>query len=166
MNSKIKSLWTVALSLTLCAIIAGFALAIPGAGISVAEKESSDANSDLEAELRAVCPYFFDLDASGGLQVLVYQMSKDTPLCYMMPGTQTAVDMLNGPNALLDCKPLSVDEVKVILSTYGLDDAEIVIRPFENPLSNVMTWYGDEYLAELGRLFDNRYAVGEIIDAL
>ena len=89
-----------------------------------------------EAELRALVPQYFDLDASEGLDVYVWQFAKEHYGFGLLPHSD---EHKNGiASELLNLKGCSLGAMRTILATYDLDPAEIHVIPWQNPLSSYM----------------------------
>lgn len=86
------------------------------------------------AELKKQYPQYFGLDASKGLDVVVWQMSQHSYSFGLLPHSEEKRDWLD--EELTDLKPLSSEELKIILSTYKIDNSKIDICIWQNPFSS------------------------------
>lgn len=96
----------------------------------------SDENDEKEIEsLQEKYPHFFGLDAEEGVTVYVTKLSQDNFECYL---TSRSID----PQRIMHFnKFASIEEMKLILSTYNIPDVEITVEPFQHLLSS---YIGDE----------------------
>ncbi len=88
-------------------------------------------------ELREKCPEYFDLSTFKGLEVYVWQMAPNSYSCGVLPGTnreKTLEEMLNLQGA-------TIEEMRTILSTYDIPKENIIIIPWQNPLSSFLGEY-------------------------
>ena len=87
--------------------------------------------------MRAKYPEYFDLPTGKWLEVYVWQMAPNSYSCGVMEGTnreKTLEEMMN-------LKGASIDEMKVILSTYDIPKEDISILPWQNPISSFLGEY-------------------------
>ncbi len=86
--------------------------------------------------LRSQYPAYFGLDTSKGLKVYVWQMSNDSYSCALLAGSDNKTDVEIG-----GMKGTTIEEMRLILSTYDIEDNDIDVEvvPFRNPLSSY--WY-------------------------
>lgn len=97
----------------------------------------SDKNDEKEIEwLQEKYPHFFGLDTENGVIVYVTKLSQDNFECYL-----TSSEIMNPQNILHFNKFASIEEMKLILSTYNLAYEEITVEPFQHLLSS---YIGDE----------------------
>ncbi len=88
-------------------------------------------------ELKEKYPEYFDLSTFKGLEVYVWQMAPNSYFCGVMEGTnrnKTLEEMMN-------LKGASVEEMKVILSSYDIAGEDIFIIPWQNPISSYLGDY-------------------------
>ena len=86
------------------------------------------------AELKKQYPQYFGLDASGGLDVVVWQMSQNSYSFCLLPHSEEQRNWLD--KELTDLKPVSAEQMKIILSTYRIDNSKIDICIWQNPISS------------------------------
>ena len=91
---------------------------------------------DLEA-LRRKYPEYFDLDTFKGLEVYVWQMGPNSYSCGVMLGTNRNKTL----DELMKLKGASAAEMRAILSTYDIDEKDISIIPWQNPISSYLGEY-------------------------
>ena len=86
------------------------------------------------AELKKQYPQYFGLDASGGLDVVVWQMSQNSYSFGLLPHSEEQRNWLD--EELTDLKPVNAEQMKIILSTYRIDSSKIDICIWQNPVSS------------------------------
>ncbi len=91
----------------------------------------SDKNTKNEIKkLQDKYPHFFGLDTENGVTVYVTKFSQHNFECYL---TSRSID----PQKILHSnKFASIEEMKLILSTYNLSNEEITVKPFQHLLSS------------------------------
>lgn len=95
-------------------------------------------SGDLELNaLKEKYPGYFGLDASKGLEVYVWQMA---PGAYWF-GLASRTDGEMTFEEMLKLKGASAEEMRAILSTYGLDEDMISVIPWQNPVSSYLPEY-------------------------
>lgn len=93
------------------------------------------------AALRAKYPEYFDLSTSKGLEVYVWQMAQDSYSCGLLPGTnRNRTTELANPE-LMNLKGASIAEMRAILSAYDIDEKDVIIIPWQNPVSSYIAEY-------------------------
>ena len=92
--------------------------------------------TDME-RLRAKYPEYFDLSTFKGLELYVWQGAPDNYSCGLMLGTNRNKTL----EELMDLKGASIAEMKAILSTYDIDENEIIIIPWQHPYSSYLGEY-------------------------
>ena len=86
--------------------------------------------------LRERNPEYFGLDDSKGLDVYVWQMAKNSYSFGLLPHDEQGRDWL--AHELLNLRGTSAEEMSVILSTYNIDENDIYIIPWQNPISSYL----------------------------
>lgn len=84
--------------------------------------------------LRAQYPEYFDLDASAGLDVYVWQMAPDSYCFGLLPHTASPRD--STAQELLALRGASSEQMRYILAAYALDSDDIYVIPWQNPISS------------------------------
>jgi len=84
--------------------------------------------------LRAQYPECFDLDASAGLDVYVWQMAPDSYYFGLLPHTASPRD--STAQELLALRGASSEQMRYILAAYALDPDDIHVIPWQNPISS------------------------------
>ncbi|MBQ7687710.1 MAG: M56 family metallopeptidase [Clostridia bacterium] len=121
-------------------------------GMVFTQVHDSEAGIDMDS-LRAKYPEYFDLSTFKGLEVYVWQMGPDSYSCGVMLGTNRN----KTPDELMDLKGATIAEMRAILSTYDIDEKDVSVIPWQNPVSSYLCeyWTGqndeDEAAAEKRR---------------
>ena len=84
--------------------------------------------------LRAQYPEYFDLDASAGLDVYVWQMASDSYYFGLLPHAASPRD--STAQELLALRGASSEQMRYILAAYALDPDDIHVIPWQNPISS------------------------------
>ena len=84
--------------------------------------------------LRVQYPEYFDLDASAGLDVYVWQMSPGSYYFGLLPHTASPRD--STAQELLALRGASSEQMRYILAAYALDPDDIHVIPWQNPISS------------------------------
>lgn len=84
--------------------------------------------------LRVQYPEYFDLDASAGLDVYVWQMAPDSHYFGLLPHTASPRD--STAQELLALRGASSEQMRYILAAYALDPDDIHVIPWQNPISS------------------------------
>lgn len=85
-----------------------------------------------EDALREKYPEYFDLTTSKGLEVYVWQMARDSYSFGVLPGTNRVKTL----DEMVIMKGASAEEMRIILSSYDIDERDICIIPWQNPISS------------------------------
>lgn len=99
-------------------------------------------------ELRAQFPEYFGLDTSKGLKVYVWQMAENDFSCALISGTDERSELEIG----IQCKGTTIEQMRLILSTYGLEEKEIEVVPFHNSISSYWYEIDNDYKVWIRRL--------------
>ena len=86
------------------------------------------------AELKKEYPQYFGIDASNGLDIVVWQMGKNSYDFGLLPHSEKERDWLD--EDLKNLKPVSAEQMRIILSTYKNDKSEMNIVIWRNPISS------------------------------
>jgi hypothetical protein len=87
--------------------------------------------------LREKYPEYFGIDASKGLDVYVWQMSPNSYYFGLLPHAEQGRDWISLD--LLNLIGARAEEMSVILSTYNIDENDIYIIPWQNPVSSYLS---------------------------
>ena len=90
-----------------------------------------------EATLREKFPEYFDLSTMKGLEVYVWQMAEGCYSFGLQPGTNREKTIED----LWDMKSATVEEMRIILASYDVDEDEVTIIPWQNPISSYIGGY-------------------------
>ena len=85
------------------------------------------------------------LDASNGLDVLVWQMAKGSYSFALRPHTDEASEVYS--SMLMGSRGVNAAEMREILSTYNVSEDEIYIVPWQNPVSSYVSDYVGRWVA-------------------
>ena len=89
------------------------------------------------AALREKYPDYFDLGTFKGLEVYVWQMAPGSYSCGVMLGTNRNKTL----EELMNLKGATLAEMRAILSTYDIDEEDIFVIPWQNPISSYIADY-------------------------
>ena len=90
-----------------------------------------------ESVLREKYPEYYDLSTFKGLEVYVWQMAQNSYSFGVMEGTNRNKEL----EELMRLKGASADEMRVILSSYGIPNENISVIPWQNPISSYLSDY-------------------------
>ena len=79
-------------------------------------------------------PEYFGIDASNGFDLYVWQLAENSYLFGLLPHTATQRDWIS--SELWNLQGTDVNEMRQILSTYNIDESDINIIPWQNPISS------------------------------
>lgn len=111
----------------------------------------SNTTSRTITELMEEYPLYFGMGTDKGLWVYVAQTSKDNYRCVLLQGRNqmySSYDIWS-----FRAKSTSIEEMKLILSTYDIDRDSISIHAYNDPTSSYYTEINDAYIKELEKLF-------------
>lgn len=100
-------------------------------------------------KLRLKYPQYFDISTDGGLTVYVWQMAEDNYRCHL---ANTALEALSD-NSFIYTTGATIEEMKIILSTYDIDREDITIQPVINPISSYYYEIDEAYKEKIKKLF-------------
>ena len=89
-----------------------------------------------QQELLARCPEYFVLDASKGLDVIVWQMANNSYSFGLMEHS-SGYDWTD----LFNLKGTTAKQMRAILSAYGIGPDDVYINPWQHPLSSYIPDY-------------------------
>ena len=113
-----------------------------------ADETGPAARSEEETALRNKHPEFFDLDASNGLDVVVWQMAPEYYSFVLLPHAETQRDWLDEElmelsrsGELRDRRVgrsggVDAEQMRVILASYGVGEDAVSIVYWQNPISS------------------------------
>lgn len=94
-------------------------------------------------------PQYFNLSVSKGLELYVWKMSENHYLCGLLKGKN--LEYTN--EDILSLAPVSVDDMKTILSSYNITDSDIAVIPIHHPLSSYLGKIDDNEIAKTRKMF-------------
>ena len=100
-------------------------------------------------ELQGKYPQFFHVSTDGGLTVYVWQTAEDRYLCYL---ANTAMEAISD-NSFCYEVGATIPEMRMILTTYDIEQKDITVQPVTNPLSSYYYEIDEEYRATIKELF-------------
>ena len=100
-------------------------------------------------ELQGKYPQFFNASTDGGLTVYVWQTAEDRYLCYL---ANTAMEAISD-NSFCYEVGATIPEMRMILTTYDIEQKDITVQPVTNPLSSYYYEIDEEYRATIKELF-------------
>lgn len=89
------------------------------------------------AYLREKFPEYFDLGTFKGLEVYAWQMARDSYSFGIMTGTNRNKSL----EEMIHLKGATASEMKAILSTYDIPKENIIVIPWQNPISSYIGEY-------------------------
>ena len=127
------------------AIVASVALAICFLTVPPKEKVGETDPAKLtpeQIELMEKYPEYFGLDASNGLDVYVWQMAKHSYYFGILPRVDDSEKKEDDLLSLHRLKAVNAQQMRVILATYPIDENEVTISYWQNPLSSYIGDFG------------------------
>lgn len=91
-------------------------------------------NSPEIAKLREKYPEYFELGTFKGLEVYVWQMAENDYRFGLMQGTNREKTL----EEMMELKGVPPEEMALILSTFDIEDRDILVIPWQNPISSYM----------------------------
>ena len=110
-----------------------------------------DGESVTKEKVRQKFPEYHDLNTAKGLEVYVWQTAESTYYCGVLPGTnrvKTHEEICD-----LAVNGATVEEMKIILSSYDLPKENIFISPCIQPTSDFYYQIDDAYIQKINALF-------------
>lgn len=102
--------------------------------------EGSELTDDIVvSELHEKYPQYFGLDASNGLDVIVWQMAENSYSFGLLPHQDSPREWLSYD--LLNLKGVRTNDMRHIIATYGLSKDDIHIILWQNPISSYLGEY-------------------------
>ena len=105
-------------------------------------QEDRGTDSDDLTKLREHYPEYFDFPTDKGLEVYIWQMAPESYSFGVLAGTNREKTI----EELWNMKGVSAAQMRAILSTYDIDPENIVIIPYQNPISSYLCEY---FIAEI-----------------
>ena len=101
------------------------------------ESHHPDTESEYLANLREKFPEYFDLDTFKGLEVYAWQMAGNSYSFGVMTGTNRNKTL----EEMMRLKGATAEEMRSILSTYDIPKENIIVIPWQNPISSYIGEY-------------------------
>ena len=143
-NLQLVSLLLVVLAILLAA--AGCASPKPGAP----EPTEAEALPEHGRE-------YLEMDTSKGVRVLVMANLSGIYECILIPGGDAKLNLTDA----LGLHHLTVEETEAILKALKVEDSAVTLHPYKDVISSYAYRIDEAYCVEIGRIFGDRYAVGE-----
>ena len=122
---------------------------------------SRDHETTTDGPLEETYPEYFDLDASGGLDVIVWQLGDHGYHFCLLEHSETERDWLDPELLILSTKGVGTEEMRQILSTYNVGEDDIHIIPWQNPISSYIPLvFTDDMTEEERTQMTERYIDG------
>lgn len=102
--------------------------------------------SSAQTELTELFPEYFGLDASKGLDVIVWQMAPSDYSFGLLKHSETQREWVS--KELMDLKGVSAEQMQEILATYAVSEDAVYIVPWQNPISSYLPAYCVNYGGE------------------
>ena len=102
--------------------------------------------SSAQTELMELFPEYFGLDASKGLDVIVWQMTPSDYSFGLLEHSETQREWVS--KELMDLKGVSAEQMREILATYAVSEDAVYIVPWQNPISSYLPAYCINYGSE------------------
>jgi len=137
LNYKKPAFWIIIVAIVACIALAICFLTMPQDGISSpSEPELGITDSDKltyeQQYLMEQHPEFFGLDASGGLNIYVYQLAPEHYSFYLSEHSENTppINMASFKGSI------GASSMRLILDTYDVTREDITVIPFQHPLSS------------------------------
>ena len=131
-NYKKPAFWIILIAVIACVVLVVCLMTDPFSEKEVREPETADM-----AVLKEKYPEYFDLVTSKGLELYVWQAAPGSYSCGLMSGTNRN----KVPEELMNLKGATLSEMRAILSTYDIDENDILVSPWQNPFSSYIAEY-------------------------
>ena len=92
--------------------------------------------TEKQIALMAQYPEYFGLGAAGGLDVYVWQFAEAHFSFGLLPHAESGRDWLS--NGVMNLRGVDADAMRAILATYIIDEDDIHVIPWQNPLSSYL----------------------------
>ena len=133
-----------------CTMPDGIAQKLKAKQASAKPYDSTDTQTDMSiSDLQEKYRDYFGLDTSDGLTVYIWQMAENSYSCVLLSGTSIPYTY----KYLLEFPTTTMEEMRAIVSSYGLPQSKIIITPTVMPHSSYAYNINDQYIAKLEALF-------------
>lgn len=99
--------------------------------------------------LKEEYPQFFNLSTDGGLKVYIWQTAENNYKCYLI---NRFLDAITDQSFAFEVGA-TIEEMRLILSTYDIERKDVVIHPVVNPLSGYRYEIDEAYKEKINALF-------------
>lgn len=130
LNYKKPAFWVIVAAVVACAVVTVCFATNPKKDVP---QEQPPTQEQID-ELREKYPEYFELGTFKGLEVYVWQMAENDYRFGLMQGTNRE----KTPEEKLALKGATAEEMGLILSTYEIEDNDIFVIPWQNPISSYM----------------------------
>jgi len=134
LNYKKPAFWIIIIAVAACVVVAVCFLTNPQD--SIYGETDPDKLNETQIALMSKFPEYFGIDSSDGLDVYVWQMAKNSYSFGLLPHAEQGRDWI--AHELLSLRGARAEEMRVILSTYNIDEDDIYIIPWQNPISSYL----------------------------
>ena len=136
-NYKKPAFWIIIAAVVACVAVAVCFLTNPREN----NYGETDPNklSETQIFLMSRYPEYFGLDSSEGLDVYVWQMAENHYSFGVLSHSEPMRDWLSYD--LINLKGVSVENMREILATYDIDEDDINVIPWQNPISSYIAGY-------------------------
>lgn len=128
LHYKKPGFWVIVAAVIACAVVTVCFATNPKEGVP---KEQYTPSTD---ELREKYPEYFELGTFKGLEVYVWQMAESDYRFGLMQGTNREKTL----EEKMALKGATAEEMALILSTFDIEDKDIFVIPWQNPISSYM----------------------------
>lgn len=101
--------------------------------------------------LKSKYPMYFDLPTTEGLEVYVWQMSKNTYSCGLLPGRKT--EYTDEEIWSLHASPATLEEMRIIVGSYGIPINDVDVCPIVMPHSSYAYTIDEKYSSLIDNIF-------------
>lgn len=134
LSYKKPAFWIIVAAVVACVAVAACFLTNPKAD----SYGGTDPNKLTEAQASLVSSYpeYFGLDSSAGLDVYVWQMAESSYSFGLLPHSEHERDSFD--RELCELRGTNTDQMRIILSTYNIDEDDIHVILWQHPLSSYL----------------------------
>ncbi len=126
---KKPGFWLAAVAVMVCVALSVCFLTEPKR-----EDRDTDIDTELILQLQESYPQYFGLDASKGLDIYVWQMSKGSYSFGLLPHSETGRDYLS--EEVWNLTGVHEKQMRAILATYDINEEDIYIIPWQHHYSS------------------------------
>ncbi|MBE6584348.1 MAG: hypothetical protein E7649_05100 [Ruminococcaceae bacterium] len=137
LNYKKPAFWIIIAAVIACIAVAICFLTDPRKN-NYGETDPNKLN-ETQISLMSSYPEYFGLDSSEGLDIYVWQMAENHYSFGVLPHSKQMRDWLS--DDLMKLKGVSVENMREILATYDIDEEDIYVIPWQNPISSYIGGY-------------------------